>query len=56
MHVSDSYLLQSLRSCVSEVIKAIDNQLTKQEDLQKKKVWLFVLSDFIILIIFSIHH
>uniref|UniRef100_A0A8D0AM02 Conserved oligomeric Golgi complex subunit 2 n=1 Tax=Sander lucioperca TaxID=283035 RepID=A0A8D0AM02_SANLU len=44
--------VMSLRSCVSEVIKAIDNQLTKQEDLQKKKVWLFVLSDFIILIIF----
>uniref|UniRef100_A0A8D0AQI7 Conserved oligomeric Golgi complex subunit 2 n=1 Tax=Sander lucioperca TaxID=283035 RepID=A0A8D0AQI7_SANLU len=30
--------VMSLRSCVSEVIKAIDNQLTKQEDLQKKKV------------------
>ncbi|KAA8583662.1 hypothetical protein FQN60_014870 [Etheostoma spectabile] len=30
--------VMSLRSCVSEVIQAIDNQLTKQEDLQKKKV------------------
>lgn len=28
----------SLRSCVSEVIQAIDSQLSKQEDLQKKKV------------------
>ncbi|XP_029030731.1 conserved oligomeric Golgi complex subunit 2 [Betta splendens] len=28
----------SLRSCVSEVIQAIDNQLSKQDDLQKKKV------------------
>lgn len=32
------WLLQSLRSCVSEVIQAIDNQLSKQDDLQKKKV------------------
>ncbi|KAL6102014.1 cog2 [Pungitius sinensis] len=30
--------VMSLRSCVSEVIQAIDNQLAKQEDLQKKKV------------------
>uniref|UniRef100_A0AAQ6A7B8 Conserved oligomeric Golgi complex subunit 2 n=1 Tax=Amphiprion ocellaris TaxID=80972 RepID=A0AAQ6A7B8_AMPOC len=30
--------VMSLRSCVSEVIQAIDNQLSKQEDLQKKKV------------------
>ncbi|XP_047208155.1 conserved oligomeric Golgi complex subunit 2 [Girardinichthys multiradiatus] len=30
--------IMSLRSCVSEVIQAIDNQLSKQEDLQKKKV------------------
>lgn len=29
---------QSLRACVSEVIQAIDDQLFKQEDLQKKKV------------------
>lgn len=28
----------SLRACVSEVIQAIDDQLFKQEDLQKKKV------------------
>ncbi|XP_077585572.1 conserved oligomeric Golgi complex subunit 2 isoform X1 [Stigmatopora nigra] len=28
----------SLRSCVSVVIQAIDSQLSKQEDLQKKKV------------------
>lgn len=34
-------LLQSLRLCVSEVIQAIDNQLSKQEDLQKKKVCCF---------------
>jgi len=33
------YLFQSLRSCVSEVIQAIDNQLFKQEVLQNKKVW-----------------
>ena len=46
MHVPGFGLLQSLRSCVSEVIQAIDNQLSKQEDLQKKKVWLiFLLSD-----------
>lgn len=38
MNVSHCYLLQSLRSCVSEVIQAIDSQLSKQEDLQKKKV------------------
>lgn len=31
-------LLQGLRTCVSEVIQAIDSQLSKQEDLQKKKV------------------
>ncbi|XP_054653943.1 conserved oligomeric Golgi complex subunit 2 isoform X1 [Dunckerocampus dactyliophorus] len=30
--------VMSLRSCVSEVINAIDTQLSKQEDLQKKKV------------------
>uniref|UniRef100_A0A3Q3DKH5 Conserved oligomeric Golgi complex subunit 2 n=1 Tax=Hippocampus comes TaxID=109280 RepID=A0A3Q3DKH5_HIPCM len=30
--------VMSLRSCVSEVIQAIDLQLSKQEDLQKKKV------------------
>uniref|UniRef100_A0A4W6DN46 Conserved oligomeric Golgi complex subunit 2 n=1 Tax=Lates calcarifer TaxID=8187 RepID=A0A4W6DN46_LATCA len=30
--------VMSLRLCVSEVIQAIDNQLSKQEDLQKKKV------------------
>uniref|UniRef100_A0A3Q0R5X4 Conserved oligomeric Golgi complex subunit 2 n=1 Tax=Amphilophus citrinellus TaxID=61819 RepID=A0A3Q0R5X4_AMPCI len=30
--------VMSLRSSVSEVIQAIDNQLSKQEDLQKKKV------------------
>ncbi|KAM3605827.1 uncharacterized protein V6R79_005444 [Siganus canaliculatus] len=30
--------VMSLRSCVSEVIQAIDHQLSKQEDLQKKKV------------------
>uniref|UniRef100_A0A669BX05 Conserved oligomeric Golgi complex subunit 2 n=1 Tax=Oreochromis niloticus TaxID=8128 RepID=A0A669BX05_ORENI len=30
--------VMSLRSCVSEVIQAIDNQLSKHEDLQKKKV------------------
>ncbi|KAM9808571.1 conserved oligomeric Golgi complex subunit 2 [Syngnathus typhle] len=30
--------VMSLRSCVSEVIQAIDAQLSKQEDLQKKKV------------------
>uniref|UniRef100_A0A667XGL3 Conserved oligomeric Golgi complex subunit 2 n=1 Tax=Myripristis murdjan TaxID=586833 RepID=A0A667XGL3_9TELE len=30
--------VMSLRSCVSEVIQAIDNQLSKQDDLQKKKV------------------
>lgn len=36
--VSDWRLLQSLRSCVSEVIQAIDDQMSKQEDLQKKKV------------------
>ncbi|XP_061646072.1 conserved oligomeric Golgi complex subunit 2 isoform X1 [Phyllopteryx taeniolatus] len=30
--------VMSLRSCVSEVIQAIDVQLSKQEDLQKKKV------------------
>uniref|UniRef100_A0A8C5GN60 Conserved oligomeric Golgi complex subunit 2 n=1 Tax=Gouania willdenowi TaxID=441366 RepID=A0A8C5GN60_GOUWI len=30
--------VMSLRSYVSEVIQAIDNQLSKQEDLQKKKV------------------
>ncbi|XP_061601551.1 conserved oligomeric Golgi complex subunit 2 [Cololabis saira] len=30
--------VMSLRSCVSEVIQAIDNRLSKQEDLQKKKV------------------
>uniref|UniRef100_A0A8C6WT47 Conserved oligomeric Golgi complex subunit 2 n=1 Tax=Neogobius melanostomus TaxID=47308 RepID=A0A8C6WT47_9GOBI len=30
--------VMSLRSCVSEVIQAIDNQLSKQEDLQNKKV------------------
>nr|XP_020454095.1 conserved oligomeric Golgi complex subunit 2 isoform X1 [Monopterus albus] len=30
--------VMSLRSCVNEVIQAIDNQLSKQEDLQKKKV------------------
>eukprot|EP00064_Thunnus_orientalis_P012935 superscaffoldBa00002042_g12971 len=30
--------VMSLRSCVSEVIQSIDNQLSKQEDLQKKKV------------------
>lgn len=29
---------QSLRACVSEVIQSIDDQLFKQEDLQKKKV------------------
>lgn len=33
------FLLQSFRSCVSEIIQAIDNQLSKQEDIQKKKVW-----------------
>ncbi len=37
------YSLQSLRSCVSEVIQAIENQLSKQEDLQKKKVCVLVL-------------
>uniref|UniRef100_A0A8C3AQH2 Conserved oligomeric Golgi complex subunit 2 n=1 Tax=Cyclopterus lumpus TaxID=8103 RepID=A0A8C3AQH2_CYCLU len=31
--------VMSLRSCVSEVVQAIDNQLAKQEDLQKKKVY-----------------
>lgn len=42
-----SPLFQSLRSCVSEVIQAIDNQLFKHEDLQKKKVWpLVFLCDF----------
>uniref|UniRef100_A0A7N8YIT3 Conserved oligomeric Golgi complex subunit 2 n=1 Tax=Mastacembelus armatus TaxID=205130 RepID=A0A7N8YIT3_9TELE len=30
--------VMSLQSCVNEVIQAIDNQLSKQEDLQKKKV------------------
>uniref|UniRef100_A0AAQ5YKU3 Conserved oligomeric Golgi complex subunit 2 n=1 Tax=Amphiprion ocellaris TaxID=80972 RepID=A0AAQ5YKU3_AMPOC len=41
--------VMSLRSCVSEVIQAIDNQLSKQEDLQKKKVWLLLLmSDFML--------
>uniref|UniRef100_A0A3Q2R0M6 Conserved oligomeric Golgi complex subunit 2 n=1 Tax=Fundulus heteroclitus TaxID=8078 RepID=A0A3Q2R0M6_FUNHE len=30
--------VMSLRSCVSEVIQGIDNQLSKQEDLHKKKV------------------
>uniref|UniRef100_A0A671TUU4 Conserved oligomeric Golgi complex subunit 2 n=1 Tax=Sparus aurata TaxID=8175 RepID=A0A671TUU4_SPAAU len=30
--------VMSLRSCVSEVIQAIDSQLSKQDDLQKKKV------------------
>ncbi|KAF0027089.1 hypothetical protein F2P81_019830 [Scophthalmus maximus] len=30
--------VMSLRSCVTEVIQAIDNQLSKREDLQKKKV------------------
>ncbi|XP_077351311.1 conserved oligomeric Golgi complex subunit 2 isoform X3 [Festucalex cinctus] len=30
--------VMSLRSCVSEVIQAIEAQLSKQEDLQKKKV------------------
>ncbi|XP_056147814.1 conserved oligomeric Golgi complex subunit 2 [Lampris incognitus] len=30
--------VMSLRSCVNEVIQAIDNQLSKQDDLQKKKV------------------
>uniref|UniRef100_A0A672GTN9 Conserved oligomeric Golgi complex subunit 2 n=1 Tax=Salarias fasciatus TaxID=181472 RepID=A0A672GTN9_SALFA len=30
--------VMSLRSCVSEVIQSIDNQLSKQEDLQNKKV------------------
>uniref|UniRef100_A0A3Q1I2X7 Conserved oligomeric Golgi complex subunit 2 n=1 Tax=Anabas testudineus TaxID=64144 RepID=A0A3Q1I2X7_ANATE len=30
--------VMSLRSCVSEVIQAIDKQLSKQDDLQKKKV------------------
>ncbi|XP_034040757.1 conserved oligomeric Golgi complex subunit 2 [Thalassophryne amazonica] len=30
--------VMSLRACVSEVIQAIDNQLSKQDDLQKKKV------------------
>ncbi|XP_075997842.1 conserved oligomeric Golgi complex subunit 2 [Genypterus blacodes] len=29
--------VMSLRSCVSEVIEAIDTQLSKQDDLQKKK-------------------
>lgn len=29
---------QSLRACVSDVIQSIDDQLFKQEDLQKKKV------------------
>ncbi|XP_060895964.1 conserved oligomeric Golgi complex subunit 2 [Labrus mixtus] len=31
--------VMSLRSCVSEVIEAIDSQLSKQDDLQKKKVY-----------------
>lgn len=30
--------VMSLQSCVNEVIQAIDNQLSKQDDLQKKKV------------------
>lgn len=30
--------VMSFRSCVSEIIQAIDNQLSKQEDIQKKKV------------------
>uniref|UniRef100_A0A8C7ZFH8 Conserved oligomeric Golgi complex subunit 2 n=1 Tax=Oryzias sinensis TaxID=183150 RepID=A0A8C7ZFH8_9TELE len=29
--------VMSLRSCVSEVIQAIDNELSKQDDIQKKK-------------------
>ena len=34
---------------MSEVIQAIDSQLSKQDDLQKKKVWLLVLlSDLVI--------
>lgn len=31
--------VMSLRSCVSEVIQAIDSQLSKHDDLQKKKVY-----------------
>lgn len=33
------WLAQSLRSSVNEVIQAIDTQLAKQDDIQKKKVW-----------------
>lgn len=33
---------QSLRSSVNEVIQAIDTQLTKQDDIQKKKVCRFI--------------
>lgn len=35
--MSSSYA-QSLKSSVNEVIDAIDTQLSKQEDIQKKKV------------------
>lgn len=35
--VSSSHV-QSLRSSVNEVIEAIDTQLSKQDDIKKKKV------------------
>lgn len=62
MHIADCCLLQSLRLCVSEVIQAIDNQLSKQEDLQKKKVWFpiflsidIILSHFLYTIKYVLH-
>lgn len=38
---------------MSEVIQAIDSQLSKQDDLQKKKVWLLVLLSDLIIICFD---
>lgn len=38
---------------MSEVIQAIDGQLSKQDDLQKKKVWLLVLLSDLIIICFD---
>lgn len=31
-------LSQSLKSCVSEGIQAVDDRMTKQEDIRRKKV------------------
>lgn len=38
------FLSQSLKSCVSEGIQAVDDRMTKQEDIRRKKVQQIVLS------------